>query len=91
MKSETTFVNQLLILVQKCGLRFFVRASEHYAKNDLKSYYSTVLFTLFLTGGKILAGRSFHWEKKLSSSVEYLALVPEALHFAEEFDAASLV
>ena len=35
-------MNQILILVHKCGLRFFVRASEHYAKNDLKSYYSTL-------------------------------------------------
>ena len=42
LKSETTFVNQLSILIHKCGLRFFVRASEHYAKNDLKSYYSTL-------------------------------------------------
>ena len=42
LKSEPTFMNQLVILVHKCGLRFFTRASEHYAKNDLKSYYSTL-------------------------------------------------
>jgi len=42
LKPETTFMNPLLILVHKCGLRFFARASEHDAKNDLKSYYSTL-------------------------------------------------
>jgi hypothetical protein len=36
LKSETTFVNQLSILVHKCGLRFFARESEHCAKIDLK-------------------------------------------------------
>ena len=30
LKSETTFVNQLLTLLHKCGLRFFRCASEHY-------------------------------------------------------------
>ena len=45
-KSETTLVNQLSILVYKCGLRFFARESEHCAKTDLKSYYSTLLKTV---------------------------------------------
>ena len=44
LKSETTFVYQLSILIHKCGLRFFARSSEHYAKNGLKFYYSTLTF-----------------------------------------------
>jgi len=31
-KSETTFVNKILILFHKCGLRVSGRASEHHAK-----------------------------------------------------------
>ena len=47
IKSETTIVNQLLILFHKCGLRFYWKLSEHYPTTPATT---SSYFTLCLQG-----------------------------------------
>ena len=61
-KSDTTFLNQLLILFHKCGFKFYRSPLEHYPTGSYNSCYSTLIKTKFIDY-ECLHMRSGRWRR----------------------------